>query len=108
MFSDVESSFKGLSYDAEQIQTSLKGLQNPRKRFFMLNPFTAMMSFENFNKCAKFETFKRFCLLYLHWHVKVFSLKCTALKVDVIGPENIMFAGTSVQFSAPKFYRLGQ
>ena len=30
------------------------------------------------------------------------------LKVDVIGPENILFAGASVQLSARKFYRLWQ
>ena len=47
-------------------------------------------------------------LLFLHWHVKGLLLKGTALNVDVIGPENILFAGASVQFSARKFYRLGQ
>jgi len=40
--------------------------------------------------------------------VKELSLKGKALNVDVIGPENILFAGASVQFSARKFYRLGQ
>ena len=34
------------------------------------------------------------------------SSKHTALKGDVIGPENILFAGASVLFSAGKFYRL--
>ena len=33
--------------------------------------------------------------------------KLIALKVDVTGPENILFAGASVQLSAQKFYRLG-
>ena len=32
----------------------------------------------------------------------------TALKVDVIGPENTLFAGASVHLSARKFDRLGQ
>ena len=31
-----------------------------------------------------------------------------ALKIDVIGQENILFAGASVQLSARTFYRLGQ
>jgi len=40
--------------------------------------------------------------------VKGFSSDCIALKVDVIEPENILFAGTSLHHSAWKFYRLGQ
>ena len=31
-----------------------------------------------------------------------------ASEVDVIGPENILFAGASVHLSARKLYRLGQ
>ena len=60
------------------------------------------------NKSAKFETLNCFCLLFLHCHVKGFSLNHIALKVDVIGPENILFAGASMHLSAQKFYRLGQ
>ena len=33
--------------------------------------------------------------------------QCIALKVDVIGPENRLFGGTSLHLSALKFYRLG-
>ena len=32
--------------------------------------------------------------------------KCVPLKIDVIGPEIILFAGSSVHLSAQKFYRL--
>ena len=45
---------------------------------------------------------------FSHWHVKGFSSKCIALKVDAIGLENILFVGGSVHLSAQKFYRLGQ
>ena len=40
--------------------------------------------------------------------MKRFTSKRIALRVDVIGPENILFAGTYVQLSARKFFRLGQ
>ena len=42
------------------------------------------------------------------WAVKRFSSKRISLKADVIGPENILFAGASVHLSAQKLYRLGQ
>ena len=47
-------------------------------------------------------------LFFLHWHVKGFSSKRLALKVDVIGPENVLFACASVKLSTRKFYRLRQ
>ena len=56
------------------------------------------------SKSVKFETLSSFS----HWHVKRFSSKGIALKVDVIGLENILCAGTSMHLSAWKFYRLGQ
>jgi len=56
------------------------------------------------NKSATFETLN--CLSsFSHWHAGKFSSKCTALKVDVIGPENIVFAGAIMHLSAWKFYR---
>jgi len=39
---------------------------------------------------------------------KGFHQKCIALNIDVIGLENILFAGASIHLSAQKFYRLGQ
>ena len=39
--------------------------------------------------------------------MKGFLSKLVALKVDVIGPKNILFVGVSVHLSARKFYRLG-
>ena len=56
------------------------------------------------------ETYTNSALLssVSHWHVKGFSPKHIAVKVDAIGPENTLFAGVSVHLSARKFYRLGQ
>jgi len=39
---------------------------------------------------------------FWHWHGKEFSSKCTALKIEVTGPENTQFAGTSLHLSARK------
>ena len=42
---------------------------------------------------------------FSHWHVQGFYFtKSRALKVDVIGPENILFAGASVHLSARKLH----
>jgi len=38
--------------------------------------------------------------------VKGFLSKRIALKIDVTGLENVLFAGASVQLSARNFYRL--
>ena len=35
-------------------------------------------------------------------------MKMQNLKVDVIGPENVLFAGASLHLLARKFYRLWQ
>ena len=43
----------------------------------------------------KFETLFVF-FFFLHWYVKGSLSKRTALKMDVAGPENILFAGASV------------
>ena len=40
--------------------------------------------------------------------MKGFSSKPIALKIDVTGPENILFAGVSLHLSARKLYRLRQ
>ena len=45
---------------------------------------------------------------YSHRYVKGSPSDRIALKVDVTGPENILFAGTSMHLSAQKCYRLGQ
>ena len=70
------------------------------------------MSLENARKSAKFKNRKPFlfCFLFcfLHWYVKGFSSKRITLKVDVTGPENILFAGASVHLSARKFDRRQQ
>ena len=59
------------------------------------------------NKSAKFKTLMLFCS-FSPWHVTGLSSKRIASKVDVIGPENVLCAGTSVDLSARKFNRLGQ
>ena len=76
-----------------------------------INPFTLpWCHLKTTNKGAKFETLKSFSLFFffLHRLLKGFLSKRTALKVDVIGAENILFAGASVHLSARKFYMLGQ
>ena len=40
---------------------------------------------------------------FSRWHVDGLSSKRVAPKVDVIGPENILFAGASVHLSAENF-----
>ena len=60
------------------------------------------------SKSVKFETLNCFCLYFSHCHVKGFSSKLKALKVDVMGAENILFAGASLHLSARKYYRLGK
>ena len=73
-----------------------------------INPFTAMMSFETAIKVRNFKPLTFFFFFFfLHWQVKGFLSKCTALKIDVIRPENILFAGSSVHLLARTFYRLG-
>ena len=39
----------------------------------LINALTAMIHLKIINDSAKFETFKPFRLLFLHWHVKRFS-----------------------------------
>ena len=57
---------------------------------------------------ATFALLPRVTSSFLHWRMKEFSVERVTLRVDVIGPENMPFAGTSVQRSARKVYRLGQ
>ena len=77
---------------------------------FFWTPSLPWRDLKTTNKRAKFETLKPlYIYIYLkHRHVKGFSSKQIALKVDVTGAENILFAGASVHLSARKFYRLGQ
>ena len=44
---------------------------------------------------------------FSHWHVKGFSSKCLALKIDVTGPENILFASVSAHHSSPETLQAG-
>ena len=73
-----------------------------------LNPFTATMPLQNDLQKCKIVSPSLFLFSFSHWHVEGFSSKHTALKVDVTGPENLLFAGVSVRLSAHKCYRLGQ
>ena len=45
---------------------------------------------------------------FSYWHVRGFSSKRIALKVDVTGPENTLLAGAPVYNSARTFYRVGK
>ena len=73
-----------------------------------INPFTVMMSLQKDQFKYEIWNPSAFLCSFSHWHVKRSSLKRIALKVDVIGQENLLFAGVSVHLSAQKFYRLGQ
>ena len=76
---------------------------------FLFNPFIATTSLEMGSENAKFETLKHFFFFFsLACERKELSSKRIALKLDVTGPENILFAGTSLHLSARKFYTLGQ
>ena len=46
-------------------------------------------------------------LSFSHWHAKGFSSKHIALKVDGIGPENLLFAGASAHLSSRKIGQAG-
>ena len=82
----------------------IKSIKNPIKLFiFYFIKSETIDSFVNhFNRhfaYLKTLDFKLFGLL---------SSKDVALKIDIIGPENIPFGGSSVHHSARKFYRRGQ
>ena len=61
-----------------------------------------MMSLENEQEKSRIWNSWAFLFPFWHWHVKGFSSKRIALKVDVTGPEDTLFAGTSLHLSAPK------
>ena len=74
----------------------------------MITPSLSWYHLKMANKSAKLETLSLFVLF--------FALACerTVIKAHsiesrcIIGPENILFVGTSVHLSARKSYRLGQ
>ena len=68
----------------------------------LINPFIAMVSFENHPQKCEISNPSLFLSSFSHWHVKGNSSECIALKTDVIGPEMIRFAGVSVHHSARK------
>ena len=75
---------------------------------------TSSLPCVTWNRAVKYDIWNHLALLLsvLHWHVKVniyiILWKRITLKIDVTGPENILFACASVHLSARKFYRLGQ
>ena len=75
---------------------------------FLLTPSLPWCHVKTTNKRAKFQTLKPFCFLFSRWYVKEFSSTRIALKIDAIGPENVLFGGVSVCHSARKFYKLWQ
>ena len=72
----------------------------------LLTPSFPWCHLKTTHKNGKFKTPKPFCFCFLHWHVKGSPSKCIESKIDVIGPENILSAGSSVHHSARIFYRL--
>ena len=72
--------------------------------YFRLTPSLPRCHLKTANKSAKCETLNCFCLYFSHCHVKgQFPSKYMALKVSVIGVENILFAGTSVYLKTGNF-----
>ena len=70
------------------------------------NPFTAKTSLGNGQwKC---KVLNPYAFLFSALACEKTFIKTHALKIDVIGPENILFAGASVHPAAWKFYRLLQ
>ena len=69
---------------------------------FYLTPSLPICQLKTTNKCAKFETCNCFCLIFHIDKWKDFH-RNTPLKVDVIGMENILFAGVSVHFQPGNF-----
>ena len=70
-------------------------------QFSIFNSFTATMSL------AKFETLKPFVSFLTLASERTFIKKHSIESRWVTGPENILFAGTSVHLSSWKLYRLG-
>ena len=95
----------GLDYKTNSPVSSLYIRTQKRPRTH-INPLTAMMALKQQPNLQPLSFFVFFFALACY--VKGFSSKCIALKVDVIGPKNMLSAGGSVHFSARKCYRLGQ
>ena len=73
-----------------------------------LTPSLPWYHLKTTSKSAKLWNPYAFLSPFWHWHVKGLSPQCIALTVDVLGPENIPFAGASVHLLARKLYRLVQ
>ena len=88
--------------------TQTKNTQKVKHNAYF-NPFTGMMLLENNQQ--KCEILRTYALLFRfsHWHVKDFFMKTHSIESRcVIGPETILFAGSSLHMTARKLYRLGQ
>ena len=91
-------------------------LQQMGERFFGtgflanddINPFHCHdVILKTTNKSAKSQTRKLFCLLFSRRPVNRISPKCTTLKADVIGLENVLFAGAYIHFLNPEILQAG-
>ena len=61
------------------------------------------------NKRENLEPLSLFCLLFFTLaYERIFTRLCSIENICVVGPENMLFAGTSLHHSAQKFYGLGQ
>ena len=79
-----------------------------RKETYFLTPSLPWCHLKMIHKMCEIWKPWAFSSSFSHWHVKGFSLKRTALKVHVIGPENILFGSVSLHLSAHTVYRRGQ
>ena len=86
------------------------GRNSPGLHFASLqfNPFVAIISLENDSSKCKIWNPLAFLSSFSHFRVKGLLSKGIILNVNVIGPDNILFAGASMHVSVRKMYRLGQ
>ena len=67
-----------------------------------------MVSLENNNRNAKYDTLSPFVFLFGLACERILIKTHSTESICVKGPKNILFAGASVHLSARKFHRLGQ
>ena len=73
----------------------------------LFNTFTAMVSFEKKVPNLKPLSFLVFFFALAHGRISI-KMHSTENRIDVTGPENMLFAGVSLHHSARTFYRPGQ
>ena len=82
----------------------------PKRLVYHAMPLTPSLPWCHLKTTHKSEKFETICLFVFFFALgceRIF-IKTHSIDIDVIGPENILFAGASAHLSARKFYMLGQ